>query len=62
MGEIMMLKGGNLTFLDVINYNKIKEASEILSFFILMEVYGHQFPINYFEPHVTQLSMQRRRS
>ena len=29
MGEIMMLKGGNLTFLDVINYNKIKEASEI---------------------------------
>ena len=27
-----------------------------------MEVYGHQFAINYFEPHVTQLSMQRRRS
>lgn len=27
-----------------------------------MEVYGHQFPINYFEPHVTQLAMQRRRS
>jgi hypothetical protein len=29
LGEIMMLKGGNLTFHDVVNYNKIKEAGEI---------------------------------
>ena len=29
MGEIMMLKGGNLTFHDVINHNKIKEPAEI---------------------------------
>ena len=27
-----------------------------------MEIYGYQFPINYFDPNVSPLAMQRRRS
>ena len=27
-----------------------------------MEVYGYQFPINYFDPNIAPLAMQRRRS
>ena len=60
--EILMLKGGNLLFYDVVNFNKTIYPIEVQNFFILMEVYGYQFPINYFDPNVSPLAMQRRRS
>ena len=62
LNEILMLKGGNLTLFDVVNFNKMTEPVEIQNFFILMEVYGYQFPVNYFDPNVSPLAMQRRRS
>ena len=62
LNEILMLKGGNLILNDILNYNKMKQPIEVQNFFILMEVYGYQFPINYFEPNIAPLAMQRRRS
>ena len=62
LNEILMLKGGNLVLNDILNYNKMKQPIEVQNFFILMEVYGYQFPINYFEPNIAPLAMQRRRS
>ena len=51
-----------MTLYDVVHFNKMTQPIEIQNFFILMEVYGYQFPINYFDPNVTPLAMQRRRS
>ena len=62
LNEILMLKAGNLVLSDILNYNKMKQPIEVQNFFILMEVYGYQFPINYFEPNISPLAMQRRRS
>ena len=34
---------------------------DIQNFFILQEVYGYQYAVNFFEPSITPLSMQRRK-
>ena len=43
------------------NYNIQKRPQDILNFFILQEVYGYQYAVNFFEPSITPLSMQRRK-
>ena len=32
------------------------------NFFILQEVFGYQYAVNFFEPSITPLSMQRRKA
>ena len=43
------------------NYNIQKRPQDIQNFFILQEVYGYQYAVNFFEPSITPLSMQRRK-
>ena len=60
--EVLTVKAANIQLRDVLNYNKKTQASEVQNFFILQEVYGYQYAINYFEPSITPLSMQRRKT
>ncbi len=60
--EVFAIKAANTTLKDVLHYNKKKTPLELQNFFILLEVYGFQYPINFFEPSITPLSMQRRKS
>lgn len=57
-----MIKAANTQFKDVMNYNRKKKPLEVQNFFILLEVYGYQYPVNFFEPSITPLSMQRRKA
>ena len=59
--DVMSLKAGNITLKDVANYNIQKRPQDIQNFFILQEVYGYQYAVNFFEPSITPLSMQRRK-
>lgn len=56
------MQAANVQLKDIMNYNKKKTAEEVQNFFLLQEVYGHQYAINYFEPVITPLSMQRRKT
>jgi len=58
----MDLKAANVSMHDIVNNNKACSALEIQNFFTLMEVFGYQFPANYFDPQIYPLSMQRRKS
>jgi len=58
----MMIKAANTQFKDVMNYNRKKKPLEVQNFFILLEVYGYQYPVNFFEPSIIPLSMQRRKA
>lgn len=60
--EIFGIKAANATLKDVLHYNKKKTPLDLQNFFILLEVYGYQYPINFFEPSITPLSMQRRKA
>lgn len=60
--EVMSLKGANVLLKDVLNFNRQKGPIEVQNFFLLQEVYGFQYAINHFEPSITPLSMQRRKS
>ena len=59
--DVMSLKAGNIQLKDVANYNIQKRPQDIQNFFILQEVYGYQYAVNFFEPSITPLSMQRRK-
>ena len=60
--EIMSLKAANIRLKDVVNYNIQKGPKDVQNFFLLLEVYGYQQEVNFFEPSISALSMQRRRS
>ena len=59
--EILSMKAANIMLKDVCNYNRQKRPRDIQNFFILQEVYGYNYAVNYFEPAVTPLLAQRRK-
>ena len=54
--EVLNIKAANCILKDLCNYNRQKRPRDIQNFFILLEVYGHSFAVNYFEPTVTPLT------
>ena len=53
----MTLKAANVQFKDIVNYNRKRFPVEVQNFFLLMEVFGCQYAVNFFEPSITPLSM-----
>lgn len=60
--EIQTWKAGNLLFGDVCNLGKESKVEYVQNFFYLLQVYGHQNAVNYFDPKIYPLSMQREHS
>ena len=54
--EVFNMKAANVILRDLCNYNHQKRPRDIQNFFILLEVYGQSYAVNYFEPSVTPLS------
>jgi hypothetical protein len=57
--EVMTWKAGNVLFGDLCNLSKGTTVEQVQDFLYLLQVYGHQGAINYFDPKIYTLSMQR---
>ena len=60
--DVLSLKAANIVLKDVVNHNIQKRPRDVQNFFILQEVFGYQYAVNFFEPSITPLSMQRRKA
>lgn len=59
--QVMNMKAANVKFKDVVDYNRKKRDYEVQNFFLLQEVFGVNYEMNFFDPSITPLSMQRRK-
>lgn len=62
LSDMMSLRAANVQIQDIMGVHKATTIEMVQNFFCLMEVYGYQFSVNYFDPALYPLQMQRRRS
>ena len=60
--EVMTWKAGNVLLSDICNLSRGTSVEQVKNFLYLLQVYGHQGAINYFEPKIYTLDMQREHS
>ena len=59
--HVLSMKAANVKLKDVVDYNRKKRDYEVQNFFILQEVYGVSQEMNFFDPSINSLPLQRRR-